>query len=62
LIRPPQDIPSETAEYRRAPRNRIFAINEATIWNKWRWNKCFRVEEFVDPAANPDFSPVNRGA
>src|SRR5438105_291153 len=28
LIRPPQDIPSETAEYRPATRNRIFAIKQ----------------------------------
>jgi hypothetical protein len=51
LIRPPEDIPSEAAEYRPATGNRIFIIDKATIWNKRRRNKGFRVEELVDPAA-----------
>jgi len=46
------EIPSETAEYRPATRNRIFAINKTTIWNKLRRNKCFRVEESVDTAVD----------
>src|SRR5260370_6506782 len=52
LIRPAEDISSEAPEYRPATGNRIFAINKATIWNKRRRNKRFRVKEFVDSAAD----------